>query len=140
LEYDQNDLHSAALCACKEARGDGQDAMRAVLHILANRVGTPGFAHTLHDVIYGKNQFSSMSIPSDPEFNWEPTAPADLDAMAFCVTLAPAVMEGADSDLTGGAHFYANEATMTSGWYVRNIVQNPAHPVTAVIGKQTFRK
>lgn len=67
--YDQDDLNSAILCVWKEARGDGYIAMNAVAPVIFNRVGAPGFASTLHDVIYGKNQFSSMSISTDPEYN-----------------------------------------------------------------------
>jgi spore germination cell wall hydrolase CwlJ-like protein len=43
--------------------------MNAVAHVIFNRIGAPGFAATLHEVIYGKNQFSSMSISTDPEYN-----------------------------------------------------------------------
>jgi hypothetical protein len=42
--------------------------MNAVAHVIFNRIGAPGFAGTLHEVIYGKNQFSSMSISTDPEY------------------------------------------------------------------------
>jgi|SRR6516164_1427240 hypothetical protein len=42
--------------------------MNAVGHVIFNRIGAPSFAGTLHQVIYGKNQFSSMSISTDPEY------------------------------------------------------------------------
>jgi N-acetylmuramoyl-L-alanine amidase len=64
--FDQDDLQNAILCVWKEARGDGYEAMDAVAHVIFNRVGAPGFPNSLHDVIYGKNQFSSMSISTDP--------------------------------------------------------------------------
>lgn len=56
--YDQHDLNSAILCVWKEARGDGYMAMKAVAHVIFNRVGAPGFVSPLHDVIY---------IVNDPE-------------------------------------------------------------------------
>jgi hypothetical protein len=68
-EYDSDDLNNAILCVWKEARGDGYVAMNAVARVIFNRVSAPGFASTLHEVIYGKNQFSSMSISTDPEYN-----------------------------------------------------------------------
>jgi spore germination cell wall hydrolase CwlJ-like protein len=130
-----------ALCIWKEARGEGQNGMRAVAHVIKNRVGTPGFAHTLHDVIYGKNQFTSMSIPSDPEFNLIPP-PGDVQ-FAYCTTLCPQILNGSDEDLTFGAHYYENAATATSGWFTRNIAGPDGngvegHSLTACIGKQTF--
>lgn len=67
--YDQDDLNKAISCVWKEARGDGHAAMNAVAHVIFNRGGATGFAKTLHEVIYGKNQFSSMSICADREYN-----------------------------------------------------------------------
>jgi hypothetical protein len=64
--FDQDDLQNAILCVWKEARGDGYEVMDAVAHVIFNRVGAPGFPNSLHDVIYRKNQFSSMSISTDP--------------------------------------------------------------------------
>lgn len=137
MQYDQNDLESLALVAWREARGDGTDAMRAVMHVIVNRVKAEGFPKNLHDVIYQKNAFSSMTVPSDPEFNLQP-AEGDVQ-FAICKSFAPDVLDGMDFDLTCGAVFYANEKTMTSGWYKRNIIDSGKHPVVAVIGKQTFR-
>jgi len=76
-EYDSDDLNNAILCVWKEARGHGYVAMNAVAHVIFNRVGAPGFASTLHEVIYGKNQFSSMSISTDPEYNLAPPSVTD---------------------------------------------------------------
>jgi cell wall hydrolase len=139
IPADTNDLHSLALCAWKEARGEGIDGMRAVMHVICNRISTVGFPHSLHDVIYMKNQFTSMSVPSDPEFNLEPGA---NDAQyTYCVQVAPTVLAGTDPDNTLGARFYANLKTATSGWFFNNIVNNPTqHPQTAVVGHQTFFK
>lgn len=148
LKYDSNDVHSAALCAWKEARGDGTEAMCAVVWVLRNRVGFPGFAMNLHDVIYGKNQFTSMSVPSDPEFNLEPKT--DDESWVYAQGAALKILnvstlpssENDDptmSDNTNGAHYYANLHTMQKGgWFARNIVLSRNHPITAQIGKQTF--
>lgn len=137
LDYDDNDLHSAALCAWKEARGEGPQGMRAVLHVLKNRCGHPGFAGTLHEVIYGKNQFTSMSVPSDPEFNLEP--PRDADSWLTAQQFADQVFKNDDQDNTFGAHYYANMHNVTSGWFFEHIVkQSHDHPILAQIGKHTF--
>lgn len=134
---DADDVHSLALCAWREARGEGCAGMRAVMHTIKNRVGFPGFAHTIHDVIYGKNQFTSMSVPSDPEFNLNPDATDQLFLSAL--TMAVHILTEQDFDITNGAHYYCNLSTSTSGWFFTNIVRNTKdHPQTAVINHHTF--
>jgi len=144
MTYDDNDIHSLALVAWKEARGEGNDGCMAVMHICFNRVGHTGFAHTLHDVIYGKNQFTSMSVPSDPEFNLQPK---DSDqvwdecksyARMFLSEDGP-IIKLDFIDPTHGAHYYANLHNCTSGWFHDNILMNTqSHPITAQIGHHTF--
>lgn len=139
MTFDVMDIENLALCAWKEARGEGLDGCRAVMHVIVNRVGFPGFGKTLHDVIYGRNQFTSMSVPSDPEFNLEPKLGDTI--YPACELWAEKVLSGTDPDLTNGAHFYANLKTATSGWFVNHIVNDKVnHPQTAVIGKHTFFK
>jgi N-acetylmuramoyl-L-alanine amidase len=140
MMYDENDVTSAALCAWKEARGDGSTGMHAVLHVLKNRVESYGlgFAKTLHDVIYGKNQFTSMSVPSDPEFN---LSPAHDTMYTAALTLAGVVLNTDDDDPTGGAHYYENAETANSGWFARVIVADTVnHPKTVQILHHTFYK
>ena len=139
--FDQDDLQNAILCVWKEARGDGCEAMNAVAHVIFNRVGAPGFPDTLHDVIYGKNQFSSMSISTDPQYNLptpsvtDPEYPSYLDA----ANIVNAIVAGTNRDPTNGALYYANLEQSTSGWFFRHIVEDPLnHPVRATIGHQVF--
>jgi N-acetylmuramoyl-L-alanine amidase len=137
LNLDQDDLHSLALVAWKEARGEGDAGMDAVMHVIVNRAGHPGFAAKLHDCIYGKNQFTSMSVPSDPEFNLQPK---DGDPQfAFCMANAQGFQQDGLADPTQGAHFYADLTYVTSGWFVNHIVNDPAnHPHTVKIGRHDF--
>jgi N-acetylmuramoyl-L-alanine amidase len=141
LEYDANDLQSMELCVWKEARGQGQIGMRAVAHVIKNRVGAPGFAKTLHGAIYMKNQFTSMSVTSDAEFNLIPP-PGDVQ-FAYCVSLCPQVLNGDDPDPTDGAHYYENPKTANSPWFTR-VIAGPdglgteGHALTASIGSQKF--
>lgn len=141
MEYDQDDLDSMALCLWREARGELSIGMRAVGHVISNRVGAPGFGKTLHDVIYGKNQFSSMSISTDPEFNLQP--PPGDQQFAYCKTICPLILSGEDDDLTYGAHYYENAKTATSGWFGR-VIAGPdglgteGHQLLEQIGKQKF--
>lgn len=141
MEYDANDLRSMALCVWKEARGDGSPGMRAVAHVIYNRVGMPGFARNLHDTIYGKNQFTSMSVPTDPEFNLIP--PPYDSQFAYALTMCANVLHGDDPDLTNGAHYYENALQATSGWFGRVIagpdgLGTPDHQFLEQIGKQKF--
>jgi spore germination cell wall hydrolase CwlJ-like protein len=120
--------------------------MHAVLHVLKNRVGFPGFAKTLHDVIYGKNQFTSMSVPTDPEFDLNPhdttlTSKEDFILYTAALDLADVVLNTDDADPTGGAHYYENPVTATSGWFARVIVADTVnHPMTIKILHHTFYK
>ena len=139
--YDQDDLNNAILCVWKEARGDGHAAMNAVAHVIFNRVGASGFPNNLHDVIYGKNQFSSMSISTDPEYNLvapgvtDPQYPSYSDA----TNIVNAIVAGTDSDPTNGALYYANLKESTSGWFFNHIVNDPDnHPLRATVGQQRF--
>jgi spore germination cell wall hydrolase CwlJ-like protein len=116
---DDNDKESLKLVAWKEARGDGLGACNLVMHVVLNRVGKPGFASNIHDVIYGKNQFSSMSRPSDPEFNLDPTK-NQLDPVWPGLQYVVDNIEG-DDDATKGALYYQNPKTADSGWFARNI-------------------
>lgn len=143
MTFNHDDIHSLALCAWKEARGEKQQpqACDAVMHVIINRVGGSGFGRTLHDCIYGRNQFTSMSVPGDPEFNLQPRE--DDPTFLLCLESAAQLLANADSpdrvDITNGAHYYANLVNTTSGWFFRNIVEKPSeHPVVATIGHHTF--
>jgi N-acetylmuramoyl-L-alanine amidase len=141
MEYDNNDVYSMALCVWKESRGEGTIGMQAVAHVIKNRIGAVGFPKTLHDVIFQKNAFTSMSVASDPEFNLIPP-PGDTQ-FAYCATLCPQVLNGADPDPTDGAHYYENAATATSGWFGR-VIAGPdgngteEHPFLEQVGHQRF--
>jgi spore germination cell wall hydrolase CwlJ-like protein len=143
ITYDEADLHNAAVCAWKESRGDGQLGIRATLHVLANRVGAVGFPGNLHDVIYQKNAFTSMSVSSDPEYCLDPTLATGLDLLrwTYAQGVVQSVMDDTDPDLTNGARYYARLDEVTSGWFYRHIVQDSvSHPLVATIGKQSFFK
>lgn len=141
LQLDQDDLNSLALVAWKEARGEGDEGMEAVMNVIVNRVGYPGFASTLHNVIYGKNQFTSMSVPTDPQFNLSPQ-PGDPQ-YAYCQGLAQTFNNNMPNDPTLGAHYYADLKYTTSGWFV-NVISGsdgngtPSHPHTVKIGRHDF--
>jgi N-acetylmuramoyl-L-alanine amidase len=137
MNYDANDLASMELCIWKEARGELDAGMEAVANVIANRIGKQGFPATLHDVIYQKNAFTSMSIPTDPEFNLEPS-PGDQQFL-YCQSICAPILNDAAPDPTHGALYYADLRYVTSGWFKTVIIDNPvAHPLLATIGRQSF--
>jgi Cell Wall Hydrolase len=143
IPFDDNDLQSLALCAWKEARGEGCDGIRAVMHVILHRAihWYGNHAESVHAAVYAKNQFTSMSVPTDPEFNLQPAA-GDAQ-FAYCLGKAPIILKEEDVDITQGALYYGDLKYCTSGWFWSNISGpdgkgTPAHPLKATIGKQAF--
>jgi N-acetylmuramoyl-L-alanine amidase len=132
MDYSQyNNEQLLAIVAYREARGEGADGMRAVMHVILNR--SKAWNKTVYQVIFAPNQFTSMSLSSDPNYT---LIPADTELVW---KLAADITDGDDVDPTFGALYYYNPATATSGWFVRNIVNLPEkHPLTATIGHQYF--
>ena len=127
------DMALLVVVAFREARGDGRDAMRAVGHVIANRVAANKSSWVTE--ICKPKQFSSMTICGDSQtIVW----PSEKDTVNL-YALMHSVYDGTDPDNTNGALFYANEANVTSNWYRQNIMTD-AHPITATIGSQVFRR
>lgn len=122
-----------ALTIWREARGDGAIGMRAVAHVVLNRMMAG--KKTCIEVLIQPNAFSSISFHNDPQTTTWPKD-NDLDFENACVIAAGI---GGDPDLTHGALYYENTATATSTWFNRDVRDHPElHPVTAVIGHQSF--
>jgi spore germination cell wall hydrolase CwlJ-like protein len=119
----------AALCAWREARGEGRDGIRAVLHVIANRALAQ--SKSWAEIIYAPLQFSSMTYAHDPQLSNVPKFP---DAVfTDCFEIADLVYQGKDFDLTNGAtHYFANSITPPL-WAA-------AMKQTAQVGRQTFFK
>ena len=118
-----------ALVIWREARGEGAEGMRAVAHVIRNRVLADGIADDWDSVIERKWQFSSMTAPGDSQLvEWPRKPDASFD---LAMDIAHKVCEGWDSDLTGGATHYANLSLCDPAW---------AHTLqqTAKIGNHTF--
>jgi len=123
----------------REARGEGRDGMRAVAHVIRNRVDSSMLPDQWEDVIEAKWQFSSLTAPGDSQLVVWPKQPDP--AFEEAMQIAGLVYGGGDFDLTNGAHFYANLAIVpptSSFWKI--IADKDAHPQTAVIGHHTFFK
>lgn len=128
-----------ALVLWREARGEGAEGMRAVAHVIRNRVEATDLPDQWEDVIQKKWQFSSMTAPGDSQLVAWPKQPDPVFEQAM--QIAAAVYAGTDIDVTGGAHFYANLAAVpanSSFWKIAADKVN--HPITAKIGHHTFYK
>ena len=114
-------LELLALCCWREARGEGEDGMRAVGHVIINRSKvTPytRYAQPIFQVIMERGQFTSMSNPHDPEYRLHPAF--NDRQYAFCLSIGPALIADTDKDNTNGALYYANLKELPPGaWFIR---------------------
>ena len=112
MSWDEFDICSAALCAWREARGEGRDGIRAVLHVIANR--STLWHKTWSQIIYQHLQFSSMTYGQDPQLSSVP-APPDSNFID-CYEIAKSIHDGGDFDLTNGATHYFNPGIVLPKW------------------------
>lgn len=92
-----------------EARGKGEEAMRAVGHVIVNRIGQR-FGADLRAVIFAPYQFSAWNA-GDPNRSLalNPDLAArgkDREGWLMAQTIAREILDGRSIDPTGGALFY----------------------------------
>jgi N-acetylmuramoyl-L-alanine amidase len=128
-----------ALTMWREAQGEGRTGMRAVGHVIRNRVLAGKLDYL--NAIEARNQFSSISIRGDGEtIDW-PKQDGSAKAVAFetAMQLVPAILDGSDEDLTGGATFYRNPVTATSKWFDQAVATGKLEKIVS-IGHHDFYK
>jgi N-acetylmuramoyl-L-alanine amidase len=136
--FDLDNIKLLAKCIWLEARSDGLTGMHAVAHCIKNRIGAVGFPATLYLVIHQPNAFSWTRL-DNPEHDTKPVDVPPANLWSEALRLADLVLNTDDADPTGGAHYYENPKTATSGWFQRIIVDNPeVHPMTVKIEHHTF--
>ena len=114
-EPDVVDAHWMALTMWGEARGQGEEAMRAVGHVIANRRGSGLHGDFVTDTVSEAFQFSCWN-PGDP--NREamanvldlPEGSREHDLWRAARGIAEDILEGRSADPTGGALFYHSDA------------------------------
>ena len=102
----------AALCAWREARGEGRDGIRAVIHVIANRAKLHN--RSWAEIVFQAMQFSSMTAPGDPQLTLVPRSPDP--AFVTCYEIADSIFQGHDFDLTEGADHYFADGIPTPSW------------------------
>ena len=112
------DVYLLARLISAEARGEPYIGQVAVGAVVLNRIDHPSFPNSLSGVIYQSGAFSCLY---DGQFN-QPVSDSAYRA-------AREAMAG--SDPTGGAIYYFNPATATSGWIW-------SRPLLIIIGSHRF--
>lgn len=114
IVLNEEEVRLLAATAWGEARGEGELGMRAVAHVIVNRVGDR-FGATLEEVIRSPWQFSAWNrgdpnrpLVQDPERY--ATAGAALETWEIAQRVAREVLSGQSADPTGGALFYHTRA------------------------------
>ena len=116
--YNESEVYTLARLIYGEARGEPYVGQVAVGAVVLNRVKSPSFPNTISGVIFQSGAFDAVS---DGQMWLTPGNDA--------IRAARDAMNGWDP--TGGALYYYNPATATSGWiWTRQI--------TLVIGRHNF--
>jgi len=129
MNWNDFDIWCAALCAWREARGEGRDGIRAVIHVIKNRSDKSGKSWAVE--VYRKLQFSSMTYGADPQLTLVPQQPDP--AFVDCYEIAQLINIGGDFDLTSGATHYFSDSIQMPEW-AKSMTE------TVKIGRHTFYK
>lgn len=118
LIVDEADVHLLAATTWAEARSQGDEGMRAVSHVVVNRIGVR-FGEDLETVVLRPKQFSAWNhgdpnrpLALNPELYAQ--SGADLATWESAQAIAREVLTGQSADPTGGALFYHTRAVRPS--------------------------
>jgi hypothetical protein len=117
IVLDETEVRLLAATVWGEARSEGEHGMRAVAHVMVNRIG-PRFGETLSTVILSPSQFSVwnrrdpnrrlvMNLVAHPE---PYTSGENAAAWEAAQRIAREVLSGQSADPTNGALFYHTRA------------------------------
>lgn len=114
IAFTEEDVHLLAATAWGEARSEGEEGMRAVAHVMVNRVGAR-FGDDLKSVILAPKQFSAWNVgdPNRPLVQHPEryaTGGVALTTWQTAQEVARQVLSGQSVDPTGGALFYHTRA------------------------------
>ena len=113
MDWSSWHLNVMSLTAWREAAGEGEDGMRAVLHCIHNRVLSGKYGDPAR-VCCKPWQFSSMTAPEDPcLIKWPATGDPQFE---FCCETIAKIVIGSDPDNTSGATHYFNPGVVIPAW------------------------
>lgn len=126
-----------ALTMWREARGEPDPGMLAVGCVVRNRVARNHQA-TWIGTMTAPHQFTSISVIGDSQTVRWPSLPSPAWERAWGLSGAiMGVSGGPVDDPTGGATFYRNPATATSGWFDHQVATGKLQE-TVTIGNHVF--
>ncbi|MDE2020188.1 MAG: cell wall hydrolase [Patescibacteria group bacterium] len=126
------DQQIAAATAYMEASNQGADGIRAVMHVLFNRLQfAPKYGSTIADICLRPWQFSCWNT-SDPNRRRLATVDDTDPILSDCIATYDAVVAGSDDPTFGATHYIADGITPPS--WVSQATQ------TVKIGSHTFYK
>lgn len=117
MNWNEFQKYCAAFCAWREARGEiasfGVDALRGVVHVIANRAKKRN--QSWPQVVFAYEQFSSLTAPGDPQIKAGLVPNADDPIFAQCYDAADGAFNN-DIDPTFGADFYFADGIGVPYW------------------------
>ena len=122
------------LALWREGRGEGVTGMRAIGHVILNRMVV--WEKSLARVITDLNQFSAMTVLGDAQTVKYPLITDK--AFAAALNIAGELLRGVSQDPTGGAVFYRNPKTANSAWFQKEVAESGRYVLSAVIGNHEF--
>ena len=101
-----SEINLLAICAWKENRHGQIPGMTSIINVVMNRMAKHG--KTVEEIVYAPNQFTSMSVASDPEYRIHPLSSHGVDLAAWneAETLAQQAAQGALQDITNSSTLY----------------------------------
>jgi spore germination cell wall hydrolase CwlJ-like protein len=142
VSYTPEELQLLAKCGWLEGRDGGAESMRAVMHVVMNRVNSRNFPKTIQSVIMQPLAFS-WTMPENPEYGRDPAASkgADLEAWHTALDLAAKVLAGDPSNVANACYYEAPGAT--SGWFKRviagdDLMGTDDHKFATEVGGQRY--
>lgn len=115
---EETDVRLLAATVWAEARSEGEKGMRAVAHVMVNRMG-PRFGEGIEDVVLAPRQFSAWNVgdPNRPlALNPERYARGGVNKITWeqALRISREVLERRSVDPTRGALFYHTHAVRPS--------------------------
>jgi spore germination cell wall hydrolase CwlJ-like protein len=146
----QSDIELLATVAWKENRRGRIPGMTSIINVVMNRSAKHN--KSIEQIIMAPRQFTSMSVPSDPEYSIDPqeSVGIDHDAWMDAQDLAAQASQGALHDITNGSTMYFAPAGMPSSAVVPYVLPDGTRTVfpkmwnimavryTCTIAKQLF--
>ena len=116
MEYRHDEITFLALTAWREARGQSEECIAAVVHSIMNRVNRPKWwGDDILSVIFKKWQYSSTTDPKDKQLT---TWPEKKPRVSWdkCMRIVEGVLNGCIPNPAPGADSYFDDSIKPPYW------------------------